>query len=557
MKCIKKSTDLRVQLDKKKRNKSPANLPPEKLQIEAQVHSQFEREDVNDQSEEVIEEIDSEITFRPPDGIQLGVDAQEEQSLGDDLLDYDDELSDTNSIEPLEENENQIEQPNLTQIRESNRHVKSTVVVANRMVENEDRFSDLTAADVCNNPALMKIMEEIMEERNGNKRESINQGNETLKQFSPKLHGVKSPSDTTIYVPALKQIRSPNNAMLRNDTISEKIDQISAFIEGVQVDAGRNRNKVQTQQHEQTQAGTSRGGVRNYQDKNSQSPCQLLDCAGECANQMILAAERNKAERELPRGMLDQLESIPPQVEVLEKGNPPCKNEISDDEFFHLTCHVDQNLKKRIELGEFVELEKLLVKNRFSHGGSMKGQKLQLVSKEDGTFIVPADRENKISNVRRWEQAFRVYAAIYSNTNSHRSAEILQYIFVINSAASTYLWDNVTNYDYTFRQLMACNPQRSWAKIYLQMWNLTMRDPISRGGSFGGGEARNNAHNNHSRGSGVFLQPGGGGSKKKKSDYCWAFNKGIKCKFGSSCRYIERCSYCDSGAHAVLTLFPP
>ena len=53
------------------------------------------------------------------------------------------------------------------------------------------------------------------------------------------------------------------------------------------------------------------------------------------------------------------------------------------------------------------------------------------------------DRKNKITSVRWWEQVFRVDAAIYNHANPHRSAEICQYVFVINSAASTYTWENV------------------------------------------------------------------------------------------------------------------
>ena len=34
----------------------------------------------------------------------------------------------------------------------------------------------------------------------------------------------------------------------------------------------------------------------------------------------------------------------------------------NDDEFFHLTCHIDASLKDKIEKGEYVELEKLLPK---------------------------------------------------------------------------------------------------------------------------------------------------------------------------------------------------
>ena len=38
---------------------------------------------------------------------------------------------------------------------------------------------------------------------------------------------------------------------------------------------------------------------------------------------------------------------------------------------------------------------------------------------------------------------------------------------------------------------------------------------------------------------------------KKKIDYCWSYNKGVKCKFGKECKFIERCSYCDEASHGV------
>ena len=150
---------------------------------------------------------------------------------------------------------------------------------------------------------------------------------------------------------------------------------------------------------------------------------------------------------------------------------------------------------------------------------------------------MPAERENRITNVRRWEQAFRIYAAIYSQANPHRAAEIWQYVYVINSAASTYVWENVANYDYTFRQLMACNPLRSWANIYLQMWNLTMKEFIPKGtqsnfnGDYNGGRRHTNK------------------KKNKKVAYCWSFNRGEKCKFDPNCKFIKRCSYCDAAGH--------
>ena len=162
---------------------------------------------------------------------------------------------------------------------------------------------------------------------------------------------------------------------------------------------------------------------------------------------------------------------------------------------------------------------------------------------------MPAQRDSKIGSFRRWEQAFRAYATIYCGANPHRSKEIWQYITIINTAASSYLWENVYNYDITFRHLMAFNPQRSWAVTYNQMWNLSMRDPLPRNYKPG--------YLNHLSGSGyVNMTKSNTGAnqyqvKRNKSDYCWNFNKGVPCKFGAKCKFIERCKYCDSPSHGV------
>ena len=42
---------------------------------------------------------------------------------------------------------------------------------------------------------------------------------------------------------------------------------------------------------------------------------------------------------------------------------------VSDDDFFHLTCHIDPSLFHKIEKGEYVELEKLLPKDKLSKVG--------------------------------------------------------------------------------------------------------------------------------------------------------------------------------------------
>ena len=116
---------------------------------------------------------------------------------------------------------------------------------------------------------------------------------------------------------------------------------------------------------------------------------------------------------------------------------------LTDDNFFHLTCHVDSAIIAKIEWGEFVDLERLLVKNR----GDKQEGRMEWVHREGSTFLVPAQHDIKINSVHHWEQAFRVYATIYCGANPHHEKEIWQYVSVINTAAASYSWDNVSAYD--------------------------------------------------------------------------------------------------------------
>ena len=94
---------------------------------------------------------------------------------------------------------------------------------------------------------------------------------------------------------------------------------------------------------------------------------------------------------------------------------------------------------------------------------------MEIVSRDGMAYFAPAqDKGSRINGLHRWEQAFRVYAAIYSQANPSRATEIWQYVHVINIAAGSYTWENVSFYDYTFRQLMSQKPKRSWAKTYTQ-----------------------------------------------------------------------------------------
>ena len=214
---------------------------------------------------------------------------------------------------------------------------------------------------------------------------------------------------------------------------------------------------------------------------------------------------------------------------------------MDDDEFFHITYHVDPILRVKIERGEFVELEKLLSRDKFRYKN--EDCRLEFYNKDGHTYLAPVNRETKITNIRRWEQAFRVYAAIYSKANPARAAEIWQYVYVINTAAQSYVWDNVSFYDYTFRQMMAVNPHRSWSKIFNQMWNLAMHEPIIKNSGTGFNKPYQGSYNGNGN-------KDSGQKKKRLSDACWKFNRNENC--GVNCNFKHKCSYCGSYSHGVL-----
>ena len=98
----------------------------------------------------------------------------------------------------------------------------------------------------------------------------------------------------------------------------------------------------------------------------------------------------------------------------------------------------------------------------------------------------------KGNNVRKWDQAFRIYSMTYCNANPDRAGEILQYVDIIHTAAASYSWDNVAVYDFTFRQLMAAKLWHSWAKTYTQGWNIALKSSGSKESYNGSGESKGN-----------------------------------------------------------------
>ena len=187
---------------------------------------------------------------------------------------------------------------------------------------------------------------------------------------------VKSPSDTTIYAPAFGAlINLPvQNQQIFGNAVSQshchKLDknmdlvpsapfapsigdsklgnegtdfvmQIIKFIEGIRTGDRDHSNKQQDSFPEKT---TPQG--RSDVDQSR------INAARRKANDSIIEAERFKAAVNNPPG----IEHNPVNLALEQHLD-------IDDQFFHVTCHLDEGLKGKIERGEYVELEKLLPKH--------------------------------------------------------------------------------------------------------------------------------------------------------------------------------------------------
>ena len=356
------------------------------------------------------------------------------------------------------------------------------------------------------------------------------QNQEPNQMISKTFNQIKSPSDTTIYTPGLKRTPDRNKPLHSGKDV---IDQISDFVDNIRMNQRLEERKTPRQ-----------STLKRSNIEGDGGSSKEVDDARSAADKQIIEAERFKAAL-TPQKQGNEnyfLNTVRTEGQGVFVG---IQNKLGglmeDDEFFHITCHVDPVLRAKIERGEFVELEKILPKEKF-RSKSDEGH-LEFFNRDGHTYLAPANREVKISNVHKWEQAFRVYAAIYSKANPARAAEIWQYVYVINTAAAAYIWENVSFYDYTFRQMMSVNPQRSWSKIFNQVWNLAMHEPISTQKGQQTYQGYGGQLNRFSGGSNF-------GKKKRKSDACWKYNPNESC--GPNCNFEHKCSYCRQYSHSVL-----
>ena len=208
---------------------------------------------------------------------------------------------------------------------------------------------------------------------------------------------IKSPLDTTIYVPGLMQrvaIGSNQNKFetnVVNNQSTPKIgentnsipQQISKFIEGIRINPSEPVITGDTP-NDRKLVVNERTVISDEQELED-----LIRQARDMAGQKIIEAKKFKASLvPLPQGMVFNHAGVALQINVIESNvlNDESVPQVQvflpslinpkqawqpdyDDNFFHITCHINPSLRSKIEKGEFIELDKLLPKDKYAAKG--------------------------------------------------------------------------------------------------------------------------------------------------------------------------------------------
>ena len=223
---------------------------------------------------------------------------------------------------------------------------------------------------------------------------------------------IKSPSDTTIYRSALNQIlpedRQGYNILLpgmRNQNQRGYPPFVNVLDFNVAGNSRFEHSPAEMRRDRQKRTDNS-DEVQDPSTPTRDEERAKVEKARKRAEGMIIEAEHQRADVIAPKGneilfgnnqegIVNNVDALTDLVKQIVK---QVKEEDVDDEFFHITCHIDAGIKNKIERGEFVELERLLPKSRTQIMN--EDRCLQLWSKNGITYVAP-EQGPKINGIRK------------------------------------------------------------------------------------------------------------------------------------------------------------
>ena len=475
---------------------------------------------------------------RDPDGVSLSV--SEDEYAEEDRSEAD--VSQAESQGKFSDSESEDEEQQSSSDSSSSSDEEATFIDAKiRKKVKKDPNYQRVLKSLVDEKMKKKKMKRKMKKKNKKGMVTITSNNNTPQRRVASSPFIKSPSDSTLYTPALRRLAPGDQSSLGtlrdhlNPNSNDVIEKISNFVESIRLEGSAKKSS--------DKQSTPAGGRKRSREADSREEEEQR--AKKVADRIILESEKFKANLVAPTGMLPL--EINSDIELLRKLD-------NDDDFFHISCHIEPCLRAKIERGEFIELDKLLPDDKTGGMANEHDNRLGLIHEGGEMFLAPARKTSKINSIRKWDSAFRIYATIFTQANPHRASELLQYVQIIHTAAANNPWDNVAHYDFTFRQLMATKPWRSWAKTYTQGWSIAFshsnNNNNGNSGSFQSRQQNFNSKGNSNSGNNNNNNRRQGGQRTWKDDCCWRYGKNRCSKSASECNWDHRCTFCGGWNHS-------
>ena len=285
------------------------------------------------------------------------------------------------------------------------------------------------------------------------KEKQVLQKGDAANKGKGKQTAKEQPSEVTVYRKAVKQIGVSGNEQ------TDMGNKIIEFISQIRQEGDGNRN-VSTSSEEMMDTSDESDFIVGAEPEPG------------CSSDPAYGMEPRKTTEDFAEEIIKEGEKGKPQVYSL-LGKSADTNLI-DQDYQMIDAHVDETMRQKIIKFEFIELSKLLPRNK------SEDNRMEIVSKNGSTYLSPvSDRDNvQINSYSKWEQAFRVYANVLTSRFPTKATELLQYNHTIQTASFSYYWDNVSAYDKEFRQHIARHPERSWSVILQQAWTMLLKDRI-------------------------------------------------------------------------------
>ena len=186
-----------------------------------------------------------------------------------------------------------------------------------------------------------------------------------------------------------------------------------------------------------------------------------------------------------------------------------------------LAVHLSQSMRDKICNNQFCNFGALLFHDPTST------QQNQVVFEDGIVQVKPKQKEQKISNLSQWLDAFAIFASVYLVKHPTQAIPIFRYMALIKRGAEK-VKGNWLDYDIQFRLKKSYNSSLSWASVDAELWMMYMQPSTPS----------NNVPQQQS------------GQPRNK---CYDFNYQGVCN-KPNCNYLHSCLKC-SGFHSLVKCY--